>query len=115
MKIWIAGLVAVFLTACSTPADDSGGGGDAKKADEGDEGGAQVVCEDFVKRQLKSPTSADFGDVDVSQVKGPVWEVAGEVDSDNSFGASIRNDYTCRVKFKGDDDWALVKMTGLKN
>lgn len=112
MRFWVIGL-ALVLAGCATSTDEGDDGAEAP--DVGDEIGAQVVCEDFVEDRLKSPSSADFSDETVTQIRGPVWEVAGAVDSENSFGAMIRNDYTCRVKFKGDDNWTLVKLTGLSN
>jgi hypothetical protein len=48
-------------------------------------------------------------------VQGPVWLVVGSVDSENSFGAMIRNDYRCTVKFVGGDNWRLQDLSGLNN
>lgn len=81
----------------------------------GDEIGAQVVCEQFVEDQLKSPSTAEFSGEVVHRLRGKVWIVAGEVDSENSFGAMIRNDYTCKARFVGDDQWRLLRMEGLTN
>lgn len=123
---WIAiGAAVLVIGGCAAMlggTDDSGGDDDSTAtdssedqpaADDGDEFGAQAACVDFVERQLKAPSTADFGDEEVTQIRGPVWEVVGEVDAENGFGAMLRSDYVCRVKFKGDDEWTLVKMTGL--
>lgn len=35
------------------------------------------------------------------------WHVVGAVDAENSFGATIRTDYSCRVVKDDNDDWIL--------
>lgn len=79
----------------------------------GDAIGAQVVCQQFVEDRLKSPSTADFSDEDARHVHGKRWQVIGSVDSENGFGAMIRNDYRCLVTFKGDDNWRLIELSGL--
>jgi hypothetical protein len=74
---------------------------------------ARLHCRDFVKQALKSPSSADFGD-ESADGSGTTWTVIGHVDSDNSFGASIRNNYRCTVEVSGDS-WTLVSLDGLTN
>lgn len=100
-------LAAALLTACSP--------GDGKPLDEA----AAVMCEDFVKRQLKSPGTAEFpGALDADYAKTSVlsdtkpwkYKVTGVVDSQNSFGATVRNDYVCTVSTKDDDTWTLDDM-----
>jgi len=76
-------------------------------------GDARHACETFVKSNLKSPSAARFSDEDVSNV-GITYTVTGAVDSQNSFGASIRNTFTC-TQTQGDTDWTLVSLTGLDN
>lgn len=77
---------------------------------------AAVMCEQFVKKNLKSPGSADFPGVTdteyakttrLSTAKPWKYKVAGVVDSDNSFGASVRSDYVCTVSTKDNDTWTL--------
>lgn len=67
----------------------------------GDEYGAKDACQQWVKDQLKSPSSADFSNVHVSG-SGP-WTVEGDVDSENSFGAKLRAHWTCDVHVDSDD------------
>lgn len=81
----------------------------------GDEVGAISVCRTFVERRLRSPASADYNDENGNHVQGAVWLVTGTVDSDNAFGAAMRNNYTCKVRFTGDDNWRLVALQGLTN
>lgn len=88
---------------------------EAKPKDIGDDIGAQVVCRDFVEDRLKSPSSADFSDEQSKHVRGRVWSVTGSVDSENSFGAMIRNTYVCTVRYVGDDRYRLQSLRGLTN
>lgn len=81
----------------------------------GDKWGAIVACEDFVKRNLKSPASAEFTDESVMHLDKKNWKVLGSVDSQNSFGAMIRNEFNCEVRFRGGDQWRLLSLTGLEN
>lgn len=96
-----------------------GGGSDSgepevAEPDLGSEVGAEIVCENFVKDRLKSPSSADFSETQ-SRGEGADYVVVGAVDSENSFGAMIRNDYVCEVSYEGDDQWSLTSLTGLGN
>jgi hypothetical protein len=71
---------------------------------------AQRVCQDFVMDRLKAPSTAEF-DTDVSGV-GPEYTVTGTVDSENSFGAMLRSQFTCTVRGDGTT-WHLVSLSGL--
>lgn len=68
-------------------------------------------CKEEVLSQLKSPSSADFSEVD-SYESGGGRVVFGEVDSENGFGASIRNHFRCEVEDGGS--WLVtdVDFTG---
>ena len=59
------------------------------------------VCEDFTKKQLKAPSTAKFSGEAVSH-SGDSYAVTGDVDSQNSFGAMLRNRYICTVTASGD-------------
>lgn len=53
------------------------------------------ACQEAVKRYLKSPGSAKFGGESVT-ARDP-YVVTGWVDSQNGFGALVRNRYYCRA------------------
>lgn len=55
------------------------------------------ACHVAVKAQLKSPTSAKFSG-ETAAASGTTWKVRGNVDADNSFGASLRYTYQCNVE-----------------
>ncbi|PFG27427.1 Uncharacterised protein [Corynebacterium renale] len=64
-----------------------------------DETEARLSCEDLVRGQLKSPSSAQFAprkEWTFTPVTGG-YRASGWVDADNSYGASIRNTFTCTV------------------
>ena len=75
---------------------------------------------EFVRAGLKSPTTADFGRISTHQKysiegKPDTWEVRGHVDSQNSFGAMIRSNYTCQVEYVSGDasyvaNWKLLDL-----
>lgn len=73
---------------------------------------AERVCKGFVKERLKSPGSAEFETTATG--KAGSYTVVGTVDSENGFGALIRNDFTCSVKLDGDT-WHLKDLSGLAN
>lgn len=75
---------------------------------------ARVMCEKFVKDRLKAPASAEFapGSETHTLAKGKgAYKITSWVDSQNSFGAMIRTNYTCEVSYQGDDQWRLDKLT----
>ena len=66
---------------------------------------AYIIAQVFVKQKLTSPSSAQFPSSDFSN--GPVFlksvRITSYVDSQNSFGSIIRNNYTIKLKQTGDD------------
>lgn len=109
---WIA--LGVLLAVAATPSvvaqfiDPPSTSGPAQRSD--NSGMARVMCEDFVKDRLVSPTSADFSRPDVRNAGGSDYWVAGSVDADNRMGAAIRIDYECTVRDEGDGSWTLQNM-----
>ncbi len=70
---------------------------------------AGLICKDFVKGRLKSPSTADFPffDKQVWKTDGQKYTVKSYVDAQNSFGAMIRNNWTCEVEYLGGEDSSL--------
>jgi hypothetical protein len=69
---------------------------------------AFVMSQDFVKQRLKSPKSADFPWYDQKFVtdKGDgQYVVVSYVDAKNSFGADLRANYVCELRYVGDNKW----------
>lgn len=69
---------------------------------------AEYACNDFARDRLKSPSTAHFNE-DTSSNVGNRWTVSGSVDSENSFGASLRSTFTCTMTISGDT-WRLVDL-----
>ena len=68
------------------------------------------VVKPAICRQLKSPASAQFP-VDLISIVGDDtrgYRVEGFVDSQNSYGAMIRNDFTADVKIENGDGVVLA-------
>jgi hypothetical protein len=101
------GCAVVILIAIGIWIFSSLGGG---SSDGGNSGGlsevaAYTACQEFVEDRLVAPSTAKFGG-GPSQVTdslgGSRYEVATYVDAENSFGAMIRNNFTCVVERTGD-------------
>lgn len=88
----------------------------AQVATDGTAYGARGACEQFVTKRLKSPGSAEFSGQAESNT-GRIWTATGSVDSQNSFGGLVRNDYTCVASYLGGDDesYRMVSLDGLVN
>ncbi len=103
--------------------------------DIGNEIEAGGMCKDFVRKNLKSPSTADFGGwlekrdkavfvptekindlglkIDISKLHNSgIWAVAGQVDAQNSFGAMIRSEYICVMDYdKNTKMWYLLDIS----
>lgn len=80
---------------------------------EPDEIGAFVMSQQFVENALKSPSTADFCSytearvVDLGEGR---FRVTAWVDSENSFGATVRTKYVCHLKGEDSDTWTLEAL-----
>ena len=63
---------------------------------------AQSACESAVTGILKSPSSADFGGWQRRENADGTFEISGYVDSQNSFGAMLRAQFSCSVDESGN-------------
>lgn len=72
--------------------------------DEPDEALAIVACENIVRDQQKAPSTAEFSSQSASGA-GSSWTSTGTVRSENSFGGTVANDYTCSVTFSADETY----------
>lgn len=79
---------------------------------------AWVIAQQFVKQQLKSPGTASFGslmgdtqsyDKQCDDLGQKTYSCHGWVDAQNSFGATIRNNWTITVTYVGDGNWRAVE------
>lgn len=72
---------------------------------------AGLVCEGFVKSRLKSPATANFSST-TAYSSGEGYTATTTVDSQNSFGATLRSKWTCEVAWDKDrQKWQLAAIT----
>ena len=75
---------------------------------------AYGMCRDFVRDRLKAPSTAKFARISmdyITDLGGGSYRVRAYVDSQNSFGAQLRTDYTCEVKHQSGETWELIDLT----
>ncbi len=58
-------------------------------------------CQSLVKADLKAPATAQFSEVEVKQEGSKTYLISGSVDSQNGFGALLRNSFEC--EFDGEN------------
>lgn len=78
---------------------------------------AAIQCQHFVRDKLASPSTADFPTLDFESFpRGPrEYAVRSYVDSQNTYGATVRAHYFCHVRWNGQnwtsiDNWELVQL-----
>ena len=107
--IRFAPVAFVFLAACSsTPPCEN-------------DTMAFVMSQEFVERELRSPSTADFpmitddGVYVIPSGGEPgtcTFKVLAYVDAQNGFGATVRQNYTATVSPDANEtDWTLVDLT----
>ena len=85
------------------------------------DGSAYFYSEEFVKRGLKSPSTAKFPDYvmgvpDMSVIQvlnhhDDTYTVIADVDAQNSFGAMIRSQYVCKLHYSPKTgNWTLISL-----
>lgn len=106
----------VVLGIFATLATGSNGGGNSRSGD-ALTNMAFIICKDFVKARLRAPASADFPFMDFeSKVIGTnEYSVRSYVDAQNAFGAQLRQNWSCRVRYNGGEDadpsnWTLLDL-----
>lgn len=75
---------------------------------------AYFAATEFVRRDLVSPSSAEFAVFDkdkVRKISDNRFVVRGHFDASNSFGAKLRKTYMCQLSYLGDDEWRLESMS----
>lgn len=78
---------------------------------------ACVMSHIFIKRQLKSPATADFAacndpETYVAPLAGNIWKVSSYVDAQNAFGATLRADYSTEMRYNpATDKWTLTNSS----
>ncbi|QRQ79815.1 hypothetical protein [Glutamicibacter protophormiae] len=98
-----SGLLALVLVG-SLFVFGSCGSGDTKSPNKY---GAFDRCETAIKSQLKAPSTAKFSNKNYFEGSA-THTVYMDVDAQNSFGASMRNRFTCELSFsESSGTWSL--------
>lgn len=77
---------------------------------------AFVISQDFIRKNLKTPTTAIFpyitsDGVMVNYLGNCTHEIVAYVDAENSFGAKLRTKYYIKMQNKkGTDEWRVLKL-----
>lgn len=107
-------IAIVVLFSCWTIVSRSDGDGDGDN-DENRARMASIQCRNFVKDRLKSPSTAKFPMSTGQDVGNNSFEVSSYVDAQNSFGATIRQNWYCKIQYISGDDsyrtnWNLLQL-----
>lgn len=105
-------LICVICICAFSMYDPTGGVKDYKTM-------AEILCQFYVENMLKSPSTADFPtSANVQDLGNNTFEIRSYVDAQNSFGATIRTNYYCKIQYVGtaqDDEsqskfWQLLDI-----
>ena len=93
----------VFKCSCSQSDTESTNSGN----DEHSKIVALTAAQECVTERLKSPSSADFpwGSDCVTKISDNTYVINSYVDSQNSFGAMLRTNFTCQITLTGNDNY----------
>lgn len=74
-----------------------------------DEYDAWTAARDIVEGKLKSPSTAKFCSVTNASIErdGNTWTIIGYVDAQNSFGATLRNNFTVKITFTSSTKYTI--------
>ena len=115
---WFGLFVVLGVVVAAVVWIASGLGGDDEPDADDLRSSAFDVCTQFVEDRLKSPGSAKFrnyfqddGEVTVTGSGDGPYIVTSSVDSENSFGALLRNNFVCEVRHIDGTQWRLVDLS----
>lgn len=108
--IFIFGIASCFMMPSkeSVPKKDISGG--YKYA-------AERYAQEYVKRNLKSPSTARFDEIDHSHVQSvgnDEYVVSSFVDSQNAFGAMLRNRFVVKLKITTEGENLIPHLEDIK-
>ncbi|MCR4434128.1 MAG: hypothetical protein NUV70_08790 [Caldiserica bacterium] len=104
-------VLAFFLIALSISACSTGSGTIAPTGPDKIE--AYVMAQVFVEKWLKAPSTAQYplaSEATIDDLGGGRWRVRAWVDSQNSFGAMVRSNFDCTLKYTGNENWRVEKL-----
>jgi len=102
--IAIAVLFGVFSRSCNS----------VKVPEGSDKAEAWTEAEEFVKKRLVAPGSAEFSglsETSLIETSPGHWVVNGWVDAQNAFGAKLRRRYKCKLRYIGARQWEAEEVS----
>jgi hypothetical protein len=76
---------------------------------------AYMMCQQFTDKGLKAPATAKYqpySEIHVISVTLNNYQMSYYVDAENSFGATIRNTFSCSIKYlPNTNQWQLIDLT----
>lgn len=123
VAIALAIVLALWISASTSPPRPRTGTAHTQSVATGyapDNITAWVMAEQFVKGQLRSPGTASFGsafrefqspDDHVTYLGDRRYRVAGWVDAENAFGATVRTNFVCILRDVDGENWRAEDVT----
>lgn len=74
---------------------------------------AWFMCQDFVEKRLKAPSTAEFpwqSEASVRYLGEGEFVIGAHVDAENAFGAKIREQFTCQIQHDEGKRWKLLSL-----
>lgn len=109
MPVLIIGVFAIFVRACFFGKDESTNIEKIEREEKSKKKQREIqaftYAEICVKKNLKSPSSAEFYMMEtrVWEINDSTYMVKGPVDSQNAFGAMLRANFECKVTILKND------------
>ncbi len=79
--------------------------------------GAEIHCKGAIRDRLKAPSTADFPwwATETVEYEPGAYRVWSYVDAQNSYGAQIRTQYLCTIRYRGGNEgaersWELLAL-----
>ncbi len=110
--VLVLAIAALAVISWLVGGSNSSGDGGAR-SDSAEAVGAWVICQQFIEDRLKAPSTAEFPSgysQYTTRLSSTRFRVDAYVDAENSFGAMIRNEFSCTVVYQGNDRWRLEDL-----
>lgn len=114
LTLIVVGLVTSYILAGS----DSSSSSSTSKTTAVTETQVNVMAENYVEQVLKSPSTAEFPTLEFNyaDLGNNTYQIISYVDSQNSFGAMIRSNWSVILTYNGGDwsnqsNWTLNELT----
>lgn len=110
-SVIVIGSFILFGAWCATSVSD--GGDSSRQQASHDATSAFTMCKQFAGDRLRAPSTADWpccSDDFTTHLGDGRYRVQTYVDAQNAFGAQIRTDVMCEVRWVSGDRWRLDNL-----